>query len=111
MMSNLNILLSEYKILTLKAIEEASDAEKLSLVLADRQIKIDEISKLNYEKSEFIDIANELNLLNLDRELNKKVQKEKLETKKALDNVRRLRQARRSYNALEGTPRFFSKTT
>lgn len=98
-------------ILTLEAIKYVSDVEKLNQLLTDRQLKIEEINRLSYDKSEFRDIANELNLLKLDKELEEKIQKEKVETKKALDNVRRIRQARRSYNAVEGTPRFFSETT
>lgn len=97
--------------LTLEAIKYVSDAEKLNQLLTDRQLKIEEINKLSYDESEFRDIANKFNLLKLDEELKDKIQKEKVETKKALDNVRRIRQARRSYNAVEGTPRFFSETT
>jgi hypothetical protein len=110
MMSDLRNFLSEYKNLTLKAIESINDPEMLNQVLAQRQLLIDEINKLDYEKNEFIAIAGEFDLLASDKELKNKVQDERNETKKALNNVRKLRQARKSYNSIEGTPKFISET-
>jgi len=109
MMSDLRNFLSEYKNLTLKAIESINDPEILNQVLAQRQLVIDEINKLDYEKNEFIAIAGEFDLLASDKELKNKVQDERNETKKALNNVRKLRQARKSYNSIEGTPKFLSE--
>jgi len=109
MMSDLRKFLSEYKNLTLKAIESINNPEMLNQVLAQRELLIDEINKLDYEKNEFIAIAGEFDLLASDKELKNKVQDERNETKKALDNVRKLRQARRSYNSIEGTPKFLSE--
>jgi len=108
-MSDLRNFLSEYKNLTLKAIESINDPEILNQVLAQRQLVIDEINKLDYEKNEFIAIAGEFDLLASDKELKNKVQDERNETKKALNNVRKLRQARKSYNSIEGTPKFLSE--
>lgn len=109
MMSNLRSFLLDYRILTLKAIESINNTEVLNQVLAQRQSIINEIDKLDYEKGEFVDIVKEFKLLDFDKELKDKIQNEKNETRKALDNVRKLRQARKSYNSIEGTPKFLSE--
>lgn len=110
-MMELEKILEEYKILTLEMLNQIRDAEKLVLLLDKRQEKVDAISKGDFKQKDLIELVNELNLQELDMQLKNNIEKEQLETKKALTNVRRLRQARRSYTKRDGMPNFLDKST
>lgn len=110
-MMELEKILEEYKTLTMEMLKEIDNAERLVALLDKRQETIDAIRKNNFQQKDLIELVNELNLLELDKQLKNNIEKEQLKTKKALTNVRRLRQARRSYIKRDGMPNFLDKST
>lgn len=110
-MKTLNLLIEEYKELTLKLISEVEEIDQLQKLLDERQKILDEIEILNVDKKVFTVIAKKLKLIELEEELNNKLETQKIKVKEELTNSRRQRQARRSYATKEGNSNFFDKIT
>jgi len=110
-MKTLKLLLEEYKELTLKLMSKVEDIEQLQMLLDERQKVLDEIEVINNDKKAFTVIAKELNLIELEEEVKNKLENEKIKVKKELDNLRRQRQANKSYATINKDINFFDRTT
>lgn len=105
---NLRECLEEYRNLTLKLIENLKDERDLDLLIEKRQQVLEVISGLIFDKDEFEEIATSLNIIELDNQLVDLVSQEKIQTKEKLDNLKKLRVARKNYNSMPSNPVIFS---
>lgn len=105
---DLNTLLVDYKNITLELIESISDIEKVEDLMIKRQQIIDDINLNSFDKTKFKEVADNLNLLEIENDLINKMKKENVTAKKALENIRRLKKARSIYNRGEEKPVFFN---
>lgn len=103
--------LEDYKNITLKLIFEVGQIENLQKLLDERQKIIQDVEQLGFDKNEFVKIAEELKLLELEEELQNKLKKEKVKLKQDIDKAKKMHSARRSYAAREGNSNFFDKIT
>ena len=110
-MKTLKLLLEEYKELTLKLISEVKDAEQLQKILEERGKLLVDIERTNIDKKAFTNMAKELNLLELEQQLKSVLEGEKAKVKKELDNLRRQRQANKSYGKMNVNINFFDRRT
>lgn len=90
-------LLIEYKHLSEQIILEAKSEGNIQTLLQKRQAIIENIDSLPHNKDQFINIANSLGLIELEKELNLVIVKEKNELKSKLDNIRKTKLARSMY--------------
>lgn len=110
-MKSLNLLLEEYKELTLKLMSDIEEVDKLDKLLDDRQKLLDEIEVINVDKKAFTIMAKELNLIELEEELKNKLEDQRIKVRKDLDTLRRQRQSNKSYVTINREINFFDKTT
>ena len=96
----LKVKLQQYKDLTLKCIKSVNDKKYDSLLesLNKRQVLIDYINDMNYSNEEFKDICVKLDIVKLEKKLNKSIEEERLETKKQINKLINSRKAYNSYN-------------
>ncbi|MBC2455907.1 flagellar protein FliT [Clostridium beijerinckii] len=105
---NLYECLNEYKNITLELINKVSNDQELQKLLEMRAEIIDQIGKSNFSKVEFKELVSSLNILELDKELQDLVKQEKVKTRNQIDNIRKIRIARRNYNNSRENIRLFS---
>jgi hypothetical protein len=89
--------LEEYKNLTLELIKKAKNDEDLSQLINERDDILKEIGRHNYNKEDFRNIVQSLDILKLDEELKLVVRKEMVEIKKRIEQIRAARVARNGY--------------
>lgn len=102
--------LEEYKSLTLQLIEINKRDEKINLLIKQREDILEKISKLKYTKEEINELERSLGLLELEEKLKALFETEKVQVKKEIDNLKKMRVAQRNYGGLENKSRIFSKT-
>lgn len=92
--------LIRFKELTINLIEclEKEKYESLESLFNDRQIVIDDISKLSYEKESFKAISSELQLMPLQQKLTILMNQRRGEVKQELDKLSASKTASNSYN-------------
>lgn len=108
---NLEKSLQKYKELTLKLIDSVGNIDEIEKLINARQEIINNIKLEQYDKDKFGEIATKLDLSHIEEELINKIKKEKVNAKSALNNVRKLKQARNIYNKEASYPLFFNKTS
>lgn len=104
----INILLQNYKELTLKLIDEVSNIENIESIIKERDEVINNIKELDYNKEELAVLFDKLDIISNDQKLINKVRSESVKIKNALDNIQKLKKARETYDRSEGTPLFFN---
>jgi hypothetical protein len=100
--------LHAYKTITLKLIDKTKHGEILEELLDKREQIIKKMGNINFSKEEFKNISSSLGLLELDNELQTLVKAEKIKTKNQIDILRKTREARKNYNNVQESLRFFS---
>lgn len=107
---NLEKLLIEYKHLSEQIILEAKSEGNIQPLLEMRQAIINNVDSLQYSKEQFINIANSLGLMELEKELTLAIAKEKNELRTKLDRVRKTKLARNMYeNSKVKSNAFYAK--
>ncbi|OPJ64523.1 hypothetical protein [Clostridium chromiireducens] len=107
---NLSKYLEEYKTLTLALINEARNGSELTDLIQKREEILESISILEFDKEEIESIESSLKLLELEEELQNVVKKEKVEIKKQIENLKKVRQANVNYNSFENKAMVFNKS-
>lgn len=106
-MNELKVLLEEYKDLSLEILNE-SEINNINELLEKRQEKIDKINNLNYTKTEFTEIVKSFELIEIEKKIERKIKKEKFEAKSQLDNLKKMREAGKSYTQKSGVAVYFN---
>lgn len=107
---NLHEYLEEYKALTLVLIDEVEKDGELNSLIKKREDILKSINDLNFDKEEIKVVGNSLKLLELEKELQNSVKKEKVKIKKEIENLKKTRQANTNYNSSENKARVFNKS-
>lgn len=107
-MMTLDMLLDEYKRLSVEMLEKADEIDTIELLISKRANVINDINKIEYNKDEFKTLVHELSLMEIEDRLFKIISQEKLKTRKALDNVQKLKRAQAMYNREEAIPVYFN---
>lgn len=102
--------LEEYKRLTIELIRKAKNDEDLAELINKRDEILKDIGQQDYNKEEFRNIVQALDIIKLDDELKLVVKKEMVEVKKKIEKIRLARVARTSYrNSSESIKLFRNK--
>lgn len=102
--------LEEYKKLTIELIRKAKNDEDLSELINKRDDILKDIGQQDYNKEEFRNIVQALDIIKLDDELKLVVKKEMVQVKKKIEKIRAARVARTSYrNSSESIKLFMKK--
>lgn len=107
-MMTLNELFNQYKQLTDCMLEIVDDIDEVQVLISEREKLINKINEIKYDKDDLKEIVQKLNLIESENKLFKKIKEEKLKTKRALDNVQKLKRAQEIYNREEGIPVYFN---
>lgn len=107
---NLNEYLEEYKTLTLSLINDAEKGSELDNLIEERENVLKSINSLKFDREEIKVIVESLKLLELEEELQNILKKEKVEIKKQIENLKKVRQANANYNSFENKARVFNKS-
>lgn len=105
---NLDECLEKYKNITLELVGKTKHGENLEQLINERSNVIKAIGNINFSNEEFKKKLEKLNILELDKELQKLLNEEKVKTKKQIDHIKQARILRKSYNNSHETLRFFS---
>lgn len=104
--------LEKFKITTVNIIEDLykEKYENLQILFDARQMLIDEISTKEYDNSEFIEIAEKLQLKEYDKELNRLMHQKRQKLMKHLQELNTRKNVRNNYSRkLNLNPGFFSR--
>lgn len=107
---NLREYLEEYKALTLDIMEEIRENGNISGLIEEREYILKSINNLNFDKEEIKRIGNSLNLINLEEDLCKMYNQEKVRIKQKIQNVKDSRRINNNYNSIENISRVFNKS-
>lgn len=107
---NLHEYLEEYKALTLDIMEEIRENGKISVLIEEREYILKSINNNNFDKEEIKSIGNSLNLVNLEEDLQKMYNQEKVKIKQKIQNIKNARKINNNYNSIENISRVFSKS-
>lgn len=99
----------EYKALTLDIIERANEDGSIEYLLDERQVILDEIKNGNFEKSDINIICNNLKIVELEKELNICINKEIVNTKRKMENLKKMKTANMNYVSIGYVPPRFNK--
>lgn len=105
---NLDECLEKYKNITLELIDRTKSGEKLEKLINERENLIKELGNIGFSKEEFKKKLEALNIIELDKELQKLVNEEKIKIKNQIDNLKKARILRNGYNNSHETLSFFS---
>lgn len=105
---NLDESLEKYKNITLELMDKTKRGEDLEKLINERADVIKTLGDIKFSKEEFKKRAEPLNINELDKELEKLVKQEKVKVKNQLDNFKKARSLRKSYNNSHETLKFFS---
>lgn len=105
---NLEECLEKYKNLTLELIDKTKHGEDLKSFINERENIIKELGNIDFSKEEFKKKLDALNIMELDKELQKLVVEEKIKTKEQIDNLKKARIIRKNYSNSYGNLNFFS---
>jgi hypothetical protein len=101
--------LIEFKSLTEQIINAINKdiSEEIDELFVKRQKVINEIDSFQYSKEEFIDICNELNIINISKKLDELAVKKPIELKEKINNLNEQKKANISYAKNSYTREFF----
>lgn len=108
-MMKLNDYLDEYKLVTIRLISSIDEEKDLDQFFNKRQEIINLISSLNFTKEDFQQINMATEILELEKQLQDKISKEQEETRKKINKLKLMREARIKYENSQFTPTFFNK--
>jgi len=108
---NLDECLEKYKNITLELIDKTKHGEDLEKLINERADVINRIGNIEFSKEEFENRVETLKIQELDKELQKLVNEEKVKIKNQIDNFKKARILRKSYNNSHQTSSFFSAKT
>lgn len=103
--------LKKYLNVTKEIIESinSEDYEKLNTLTENRKLIIDNIKSLKFNKQEFKEIADELDLKKYEDDMNMKLKEKQLDLKHKIENIKNKRKVSNSYNRQNISPMIFSK--
>lgn len=101
--------LEKYKVLTLELMDEIKRDGEIGIFIKKREEILNLVSSLDFEKEEIRTISDSLNLLKLEEEIHKLVNKERIEVKRQIDNIKRIKKANANYNSFENRAMVFNK--
>lgn len=107
---NLSGYLNEYRVLTLKLIDNIKKDGKVDILIKERGNILKSISDFKFDKAEIKKIGNSLNLLELEKELENSVEKEKFKIKQQIEILKKAKQANIQYNRFENKSRVLNKS-
>lgn len=96
--------LEQYRDLTLLLIDKIQNNEDLSNFVRQRDNIIKKIGDLDFSKEEIRSIYLEFNIEMLEQKLEKAIEKEKVETRRKIEKLKKARVARNSYVKMEDRP-------
>lgn len=102
--------LETYKNLSLELIDRIKNEEEFEELFIKRQNIINNLKDLDFDQSEFKEIFESLGILNIEEELQKTINEEKLKIKKKINFIKITREARQKYENAQFKPTFFNKT-
>jgi len=105
---NLDECLESYKKITLELIDKTKHGEDLEKLIKKRENVIKELGNLNFSKKEIKEKVDTLNIIELDRELQELVNLEKEKVKVQINNFKKARSLRESYNNSYENVRYFN---
>lgn len=99
-MNDLKEALVKFKLLTEKLIENLEEGkfDDIENLFNERQEIINQLSKVNYSKKEFIELSKELNIMELDNTLGNLINEKQAQIKEELTKIKTQRNANRQYN-------------
>lgn len=102
--------LEEYRTLTLNLMESVKKDEEVTSLIIKREVILKSIDSLNFDKEEIKKIGTSLSLLELEEELENVVKREKVDIKKQIEALKKLKQANTKYNSIEDKARILNKS-
>ncbi|ENZ31476.1 hypothetical protein HMPREF1084_02995 [Clostridium butyricum 60E.3] len=108
-MIKLEEYLREYKALTLDIIERVNEDGSIGYLLDERQVILEEIKKSDFEESDIKRICNNLNIVELEKELNICINQEIVNTKRKMSNLKKMKTANMNYASIGYVPSRFNK--
>lgn len=105
---NLDKLLEQYKDISLTMGERIKKEEDISSFLRNRDSIINEINNLNVDKQLVCNKIEELNIMEIEKELNELIKNSMLNVKKEIKKVKQSREAYKKYADFNGNPVIFS---
>ncbi|VYT90135.1 hypothetical protein [Clostridium butyricum] len=106
---NLEDYLNEYKALTLDIMEKVNKDGMIEYLVNERQMVLDKIKNMNFLQAEIKKITDSLNIVQLDRELDLLVKKEKVATRKKIERLKKMKNANMQYMSIGYVPSKFNK--
>lgn len=101
--------LMEYRALTLDIMEKVNEDGIIEYLFNERQYILDEIRKLSFSKEEINRMVESLNIIQLDTELNLLMKKEKVNTRRKMENLKKMKNANMQYMSIGYVPSKFTK--
>lgn len=101
-------LLKEYKNISLIMAEKIKKEEDITSFLSKRETIINEINNLNADKQEICKWIKELDIMELEKELDKLIKNSILNVKKEIKKVKQSREAYKKYADFNGNALIFS---
>lgn len=110
-MSNIELRkeLEKYKDITTELIDKIKEDKDLEELLESRQSTIKKIENLKFSKEEFQNIANSLNILEIEDKVQKLIKNEQSKVKNKIKAINVTREARVKYENNQIRPSFFNK--
>ena len=105
---NLDELLGEYKNISLTMAERIKKEEDISSFLKKREDIINEINNLDVDKQLICNKIEELNIMEIEKELNELIKNSILNVKKEIKKVKQSREAYKKYADFNGNAVIFS---
>lgn len=105
---NLDELLGEYKNISLTMGEKIKKEEDISSFLRKRDSIINKINNLNVDKQLICNKIEELNIMEIEKELNELIKNSMLNVKKEIKKVKQSREAYKKYADFNGNAVIFS---
>lgn len=100
--------LEEYKNLTLELIEKIKLEENADESLKKRAYILKKIENFTFDKEEYKDIIDSLNILNLENEAQKLIETKRGKIKNQINTLKKNRVARNQYMNSKESPTYFS---
>lgn len=106
---NLEKYLFRYKELTLRIMKRTKDDGIIGYLVEERQQILDEINNVGFNKSDLRTICEELDILNLEKELDVLIKKEIKSTKESMNQLKKMHSANMQYMSIGYVPSKFNK--
>jgi nitrogen regulatory protein PII-like uncharacterized protein len=105
---SLDELLKDYKDISLTMVEKIKKEEDISSFLRKRDYIINKINNLNVDKQLICNKIEELNIMEIEKELNELIKNSILNVKKEIKKVKQSREAYKKYADFNGNAVIFS---